>query len=405
MDTLSHPRQRLVVVGNGMAGVRAIEEVITRAPHQFDITVFGAEPIGSYNRILLSPMLAGEAKFADIMTHDPAWYADRGIELIAGEAVTAIDRVTRTVHGVDGTTRGYDVLLLATGSNPVMLPISGAGLPGVFSFRNVADVEAIRAACRPGGHAVVVGGGLLGLEAAHGLHRNGMDVTVVHLMARLMERQLDGMSADLLARNIEARGISVLTAASTAALLGEERVSGVELADGRTIPAEIVVMAAGVRPNIALARAAGLDCVRGVCVDDAMRTSDPSIYAIGECAEHHGLVVGLVAPIWDMARVFAQHIAGDCDVQYAAPVVGTHLKVSGVDTYSAGDFLGDDETHAISFRDTARGVHRRLILREDRLIGIAMVGDARDSAWYFDLLRRGADVSTMRDTLAFGSVA
>lgn len=403
MNMFSRVRRRLVVVGNGMAGMRAIEEVLARAPGQFDIAVFGAEPHGSYNRNLLSPVLAGEARFADIVTHNAAWYADNGIELIAGEAVVEIDRVAHMVRGERGTMRGYDVLLLATGSDAVILPIPGAGLPGVFSFRDIGDVEAMRSACRTGGLAVVIGGGLLGLEAAHGLHRNGMDVTVVHLMPSLMERQLDGMSASLLAQAIEARGITVLTTASTAAVLGDGRVAGVALTDGRTIPADIVVMAAGVRPNIALARSANLDCGRGVRVDDAMRTSDPSIYAIGECAEHRGIVAGLVAPIWDMARVFAQHVAGDFAAQYTAAVVGTQLKVSGIDTYSAGDFLGDDTSEAVVFRDIAHGVHRRLVLRDDRLVGITMVGDARDSGWYFDLLRRGIDVSTMRDTLAFGA--
>ena len=405
MNMLSRLRRRLIVVGNGMAGARALEEVLAYAPGQFDITVFGAEPHGSYNRIMLSPVLAGETRFADIVMHDAAWYADNGIELISGEAVTGIDRTARIVHGARGTTRSYDVLLLATGSAPVMLPVPGAELPGVFSFRDIADVLAMRQACRAGGRAVVIGGGLLGLEAAHGLHRNGMEVTVVHLMPDLMERQLDGMSAALLAQSIEARGITVLTTASTTALAGEDRVTGVVLADGRTIPAEIVVMAAGVRPNILLPRSAGLECGRGVRVNDTMCTSDPSIYAIGECVEHRGIVVGLVAPIWGMAKTFAQHIAGDPDARYTASAVGTHLKVSGIDTYSAGDFIGDDASEAISFRDIAHGVHRRLVLRDDRLVGIAMVGDARDSGWYFDLLRRGTDVSTMRDTLAFGMAA
>lgn len=405
MNMLSRLRRRLVVVGNGMAGARALEEVLAHAPGRFDITVFGAEPHGSYNRIMLSSVLAGETRFADIVTHDAAWYADNDIELIAGEAVAGIDRTTRMVHGACGTTRSYDVLLLATGSVPAMLPVPGAELPGVFSFRDIADVLSMRQSCRAGGRAVVIGGGLLGLEAAHGLHRNDMDVTVVHLMPSLMERQLDGMSAALLAQAIEARGITVLTTASTTALAGEERVTGVVLVDGSTIPAEIVVMAAGVRPNILLPRSAGLECGRGVRVNDTMCTSDPSIYAIGECVEHRGIVVGLVAPIWGMAKTFAQHIAGDPDARYTASAVGTHLKVSGIDTYSAGDFIGDDASEAISFRDIAHGVHRRLVLRDDRLVGIAMVGDARDSGWYFDLLRRGTDVSTMRDTLAFGMAA
>jgi nitrite reductase (NADH) large subunit len=402
MNMLSRPRRRLVVIGNGMAGVRAVEEVLARAPGAFDVTVFGAEPHGNYNRIMLSPVLAGEARFADIVTHDIAWYAANNIDLVAGEAAVEIDRGARVVRGEHGTTRGYDLLLLATGSDPVMLPIPGACLPGVVSFRSIADVEAMRAACRPGGQAVVIGGGLLGLEAAHGLRRNGMAVTVVHLMPSLMERQLDAVSAGLLANALQARGITVLTGASTRALLGDACVRGVALADGREIPADLIVMAAGVRPSIALARAAGLDCGRGVRVDAAMRTSDPAIFAIGECAEHGGQVVGLVAPIWDMARVCAEHIAGDTDARYAPAAVGTHLKVTGIDTYSAGEFLGDATTEAIAFRDPSRGVHKRLVLRGDRLVGVAMVGDARDAGWYFDLLRRGTDVAALRDGLVFG---
>jgi len=275
---------------------------------------------------------------------------------------------------------------------------------------------------------VVIGGGLLGLEAAYGLRRNGMNVTVVHLKPSLMERQLDAVSAGLLAQALRTRGITVLTGASTSAVLGDDRVRGVALTEGcgaespegrgaespegrgvgflrREIPADLVVVAAGVRPNVALARAAGLDCGRGVQVDAAMRTSDPAIFAIGECAEHRGQSVGLVAPIWDMARVCAEQIAGDATSRYLPGVVGTHLKVTGIDTFSAGDFLGDASTEAIVFRDLSRGVHKRLVLRGDRLVGVATVGDARDAGWYFDLLRRGANVAGMRDALAFGPAA
>jgi nitrite reductase (NADH) large subunit len=402
MNMLSPVRPRLVVVGNGMAGARALEEILARAPGRFDITVFGAEPHGSYNRIMLSPVLAGEASFADIVTHDTGWYVANGIRLVAGEAVVEIDRTARTVRGEHGTTCGYDALLLATGSDPVILPIPGANLPGVLSFRSIADVASMREACRPGGRAVVIGGGLLGLEAAHGLCRNGMAVTVLHLMPSLMERQLDAVSAGLLSRVLVARGIVVLTQASTRAILGDECVQAVALADGREIPADLVVMATGVRPNIALARACGLACGRGVQVDDGMRTSDPSVFAIGECAEHAGQVVGLVAPIWDMARVCADQIAGQVTARYAPGAVGTHLKVSGVDTYSAGDFLGDAAAEAIVFSDLSQGVHKRLVLRGNRLVGVAMVGDAGDAGWYFDLLRRGADISAMRAALPFG---
>jgi nitrite reductase (NADH) large subunit len=285
MNMIAPRRTRLVLVGNGMAGVRALEEIIQRAPHSFTISVFGAEPHGNYNRIMLSPVLAGEKTFEAITTHSREWYQQNGIELIAGEVVVGIDREARTVTGAQGTTRPYDVLVLATGSNPVIIPLPGHQLPGVIGFRDIADVQTMLAASRSGRHAVVIGGGLLGLEAANGLARNGMDTTVLHIMPTLMERQLDPVSADLLKGDLERRGMRVITEANTKVILGEDRVTGVRLADGTELAADIVVMAAGIRPNIALAKAAGLDCGRGIQVDDGMRTSDPAIYAVGECGE------------------------------------------------------------------------------------------------------------------------
>lgn len=399
---LSAPRRRLVLIGNGMAGIRALEEIIARAPTAFAITVFGAEPHGNYNRIMLSPVLAGEKTFAEIVTHDRGWYATNGIELIAGEPVVAIDRAARTVQGEHGTMRPYDVLLLATGSNPVMLPLPGAQLPGVISFRDIGDVDTMLAACEAGGSAVVIGGGLLGLEAANGLKRGGMDVTVLHIMPTLMERQLDPISAGLLADDLRARGLAVLNEANTRAIHGVDRVRAVELADGRMLAADLVVMAVGIRPNTTLAKAAGLACGRGVQVDDAMRTSDPRVYAVGECIEHRGQVFGLVAPLWDMAKVCADNITGAADAAYEPGVTGTRLKVTGIDMFSAGLFLGDEGTEEIVFRDVARGVHKRLVLRHDRLVGAVLYGEARDGGWYFDLIRQATDVAAMRDMLVFG---
>ena len=395
-------RPRLVVVGTGMAGVRVVEEVLARDPGRFDITVFGAEPHGGYNRIMLSPVLAGELQFADIVTHDAAWYAARGVELLSGEAASQVDTGSRIVRGERGTVREYAALVLATGSDPVMLPVPGADLPGVIGFRDIADVRAMRDACRPDGRAVVIGGGLLGLEAAHGLRRNGMDVTVLHLLPSLMERQLDPVSAGLLARAMGARGVCVRTEAATLAVLGTDRVRAVALADGSEIAADLVVMATGVRPRTALAAAAGLRFGRGIEVDDAMRSSDPRVFAVGECAEHRGEIVGLVAPAWEMARVCAEQIAGGLTSRYVPKASGTRLKVTGIDTFSAGDFLGGPDTEAIVFRDPSRGVHKRLVLRDNRLVGVAMVGDARDCGWHLDLLTRGTDVSAMRDNLIFG---
>ncbi len=393
---------RLILIGNGMAGVRALEEILTRAPHAFSITVFGSEPHGNYNRIMLSPVLAGEKTFEAITTHPRAWYEENGIELIAGEAVVAIDRDARTVTGAIGTTRGYDVLLLATGSNPVVIPVPGHSLPGVISFRDIADVDTMLAASQSGKHAVVIGGGLLGLEAANGLARNGMYTTVLHLMPTLMERQLDPVSAELLKADLGGRGMTVMTDANTKAILGTDQVTGVELVDGTTLAADLVVMAVGIRPNLALAKAAGLACGRGVQVDDGMRTSDPAIYAVGECVEHRGAVFGLVAPLYEMAKIAADRITHTADNDYLPAVTGTRLKVTGIDMFSAGDFIGDDTTDDVVFRDAARGVHKKLVIRDDILIGAVLYGDARDSAWYFDLIRNGTDISALRDSLVFG---
>ena len=395
-------RRRLVLAGNGMAGVRALEEIVSRAPHSFSITVFGAEPHGNYNRIMLSPVLAGEKTFADIVTHDHAWYEQNGIELIAGEAATAIDRDNRVVTGANGTMRPYDVLILATGSNPVIIPFPGHDLPGVIAFRDIADVGTMLAASRTHRHAVVIGGGLLGLEAANGLARNGMDTTVLHLMPTLMERQLDPVSAGLLKTELTRRGMTVLTEANTKAIHGAGKVEAVELTDGRMLKADLVVMAVGIRPNTALAKSSGLDVGRGVQVDDGMRTSDPAIYAVGECVEHRGAVFGLVAPLFDMAKILADRVTNTAESAYNPAVTGTRLKVTGIDMFSAGDFTGDDTTDAIVFRDASRGVHKHLVVREDRLIGAVLYGDARDSAWYFDLIRDRTDISAIRDVLVFG---
>ena len=402
MNMISKSRRRLVLAGNGMAGVRALEEIFARAPHEFAVTVFGAEPHGNYNRIMLSPVLAGEKTFADIVTHDRAWYEQNGIELIAGEAVTAIDRENRVVTGEHGTARPYDVLILATGSNPLIIPVPGHKLPGVIAFRDIADVGTMLEASKTHNHAVVIGGGLLGLEAANGLARNGMDTTVLHLMPTLMERQLDPISANLLKADLGKRGMTVLTEANTKQILGADRVEAVELNDGRVLKADLVVMAVGIRPNTALAKEAGLDVGRGIKVDDGMRTSDPAIFAVGECIEHRGAVFGLVAPIWDMTKVLADHVTGAAESAYVPAVSGTRLKVTGIDMFSAGDFTGDDTSEEIVFRDAARGVHKHLVVRDNKLIGAVLYGDAGDSGWYFDHIRQGNDISDIRDTLVFG---
>lgn len=395
------PHEHLVVIGNGMAGCRAVEELIARDPHRYRVTIFGAEPHVNYNRIMLSPVLAGEKTFDEIVINDRAWYAGNGIELIASDPVEAIDCAAKTVTARSGRTLSYDRLLIATGSDPFIIPVPGNDLPGVISFRDMADVDHMLAAAGKGGDAVVIGGGLLGLEAAHGLSLRGMKVTVIHLMPTLMERQLDEAAGWLLKSALEARGQTILTEAHTAAILGETCVEGVALKDGTVIPASLVVMAVGIRPSVALARAAGLDVGRGIRVDDHMVTSDPAILAVGECVEHDGNVYGLVAPLWEMCRALADGLT-ERHSGYRGSVTSTKLKVSGIDVFSAGDFSGGDGAEDIVLRDASRGIYKRVVVKDDRVVGAVLYGDTADGGWYFDLLRQQADVSAMRDMLIFG---
>ena len=395
--------ERLVIIGNGMAGCRIAEEILAREPGRWDITIFGAEPRVNYNRIMLSPVLAGEKAFDDIVINDEAWYRDNAIALHAGRPAATIDRAARTVLTADGLSVPYDRLILANGSDPIRLPLPGADLKGVVTFRDLDDVNAMVEAADAGGEAVVIGGGLLGLEAAYGLARRGMKASVVHLADVLMERQLDSAAGYLLTEALSARGVETHLAAQSEEILGQDgKVAGLKLKDGRVLPCSLLVMAVGIRPNTALAKAAGLAVGRGVVVDDQMRTSDPHIFAVGECAEHRGVAYGLVAPIWDMCRTLAAALAGDEAAAYEGSVLSTRLKVSGVDVFSAGEFAGGEGCEDVVFRDAGRGVYKRLVLREGRLAGAVMFGDAVDGNWYFDLMRSGADVTDIRETLVFG---
>ncbi|MDD3761868.1 MAG: FAD-dependent oxidoreductase [Nevskiales bacterium] len=402
-DTFGPPPARLVVVGNGMAGMRTVEELLALDPTRYRITVFGAEPHGNYNRILLSPMLAGEMSVEDIMLNPPQWYADQGITLHAGDPVVAIDRQRRTVRSASGLEVPYDRLLLATGSSPFILPLPGADLPGVVSFREIGDVETMLAASRDGGKAVVIGGGLLGLEAANGLMRRGMDVTVVHVMDSLMERQLDKPSGALLRKALERRGIRVLLEARTESIIGTDHVTGLRFADGTEIEAGLVVMAVGIRPNITLAQAAGLHCERAIVVDDTLQTlSDPRIYAVGECVQHRRATFGLVAPIWEQAKVCAAHLAGAGHRHYVQQATSTKLKVTGIDLFSAGEIVGGPDTEDLVFRDPRRGAYKRLVLRDARIVGIVLYGDVGDGPWYYELMQSRQDVRALRSRLLFG---
>ena len=396
-------KSRLVLVGNGMAGVRTLEELLKIAPDLHEITVFGAEPHPNYNRILLSPVLAGEQTLEQIVLNPLDWYREHGITLHLGKAVTAVDRTRRIVRTADGTEAVYDRLLLATGSTPVILPLPGKGLDGVIGYRDIADTQAMIDAATTHRHAVVIGGGLLGLEAANGLRARGMEVTVLHLMPWLMERQLDETAARLLQQSLEARGLRFELQAQTEALIGEGRVRAVRLKDGRELPADLVVMAAGIRPNTALAERIGLHCQRGIAVTDTLQTvTDPRIYAVGECAAHRGVAYGLVAPLFEQAKVCATHLAQFGIGRYTGSQTSTKLKVTGVDLFSAGNFGGGPGTEEIVLSDPFGGVYKKLVLQGDRLVGACLYGDTVDGSWYFKLLREGRSVSDLRDKLMFG---
>ncbi len=395
--------EKLVVIGNGMAAGRVLDHLFETAPGRYAVTVFGAEPRVNYNRILLSPVLSGEKSFEDIVTHDDAWYAANSVELRKGVNVVAIDRTAKTVTDATGAVTSYDKLLVATGSNPFIIPVPGVNLPGVVTYRDLDDVNAMLSAAEKGGHAVVIGGGLLGLEAAAGLAMRGMKVSVVHLMPTLMERQLDAAAGYLLQGAMEARGVNVITKANTKAIFEQDgRAAGVLLEDGRKLPADLVVMAVGIRPNAALGRDAGLAVNRGIVVDDEMRTSDPDVFAVGECVEHRGQCYGLVAPLFEMAKVIAARLTDDPAPRYEGSFLSTKLKVTGVDLFSAGDFADAPDRDEIVLRDASRGVYKRLVLKDNTLIGAVMYGDTADGSYFFELVKSGEDVSDIRDTLIFG---
>ena len=400
--SMHEQKERLVLIGNGMAGVRTLEELLALAPDAYQITVFGAEPHGNYNRILLSPVLAAEKTLDQIMLNEEHWYRERGITLHTGKAVVEIDRRTRTVTAADGTSTGYDRLILATGSHPFMIPVPGTGLDGVVAFRDIADVDAMIAAARTRKHAVVIGGGLLGLEAANGLQRQGMEVTVVHLHETLMERQLDATAGTMLQEALARRGVNFLMGRQTEAILGEDRVSAVRFDDGLEVVAELVVMAVGIRPNADLARSAGLHCDRGIVVNDTLQTYDPRIYAVGECVQHRGQVYGLVAPLFEQAKVCANHLARIGTSRYLGSMTSTKLKVTDIDLFSAGDFHRAEHCEEMVFQDAGRGVYKKLVLQDNRIRGAVLYGDAMDGAWYYQLMRDGTDVGALREQLLFG---
>jgi nitrite reductase (NADH) large subunit len=394
--------EKLVIIGNGMAPGRMLEHLLEASPDRYQVTIFNAEPRVNYDRIMLSPVLSGEKDYEQIIIHGDGWYVRNGITLYKGHKIEKIDRAEKTVTSSLGVTQSYDKLVIATGSNPLVIPVPGHDLAGVLSYRDLDDVNAMLLAAQSRAKAVVIGGGLLGLEAAAGLQAQGMDVTVVHLMPTLMERQLDPAAGYLLQKALEERGIRVLTRANTKAIRGNGRVEAVELADGTVIPATLVIMAAGIRPNAQLAKEAGLTVNRGIVVDLGMQTSDPDILSLGECAEVGGHVYGLVAPLYEMARVAAARLGGDASAAFVHNDTPTKLKVTGIDVYSLGDFADGEDREEIVLRDAAAGVYKRVVLKDNRIIGTVLFGEVADGAWFNDLKRKSANISEMRETLIFG---
>lgn len=400
---------KLVMVGNGMAGVRTLEELLKIAPDLYDITVFGAEPHPNYNRIMLSPVLAGEQTLDEIILNDWSWYTDHHIALHTGFTVNEVDRVRRVVSATnsagDVVTAEYDRLILATGSNPFILPVPGKDLAGVLAYRDIADTQAMIDAAATYQHAVVIGGGLLGLEAANGLMKRGMTVSVVHVGNTLMERQLDDVAGRMLQQTLQERGMNFLLNAQTQELVGgaDGRVTAVKFKDGRTVPADLVVMTVGVRPNTALAEKMRLHVNRGIVVSDTLQTiTDARIYAVGECAAHRGVAYGLVAPLFEQGKVLANHLAEMGIDRYQGSQTSTKLKVTGIDLFSAGDFQGDEHTEEIVMSDPMTGMYKKLVIKDNKLVGACLYGDTVDGSWYFELLREGRAVEEIRDQLMFG---
>lgn len=401
-------KEKLVLVGNGMAGVRALEELFKhnvadeKGSDQYDITVIGAEPHPNYNRIMLSPVLAGEQTIDDIILNSLEWYEENNIELVTGDAAIEISRIKKAVITESGKEFPYDRLLIATGSNPFIIPIPGADKEGVLGFRDIYDVETMKQAAKDYKKAVVIGGGLLGLEAANGLMKQGMDVTVVHLLDSLMERQLDKPASSLLKASLEQRGMTFMMEASTAEIVGDKRVSGVKFADGSELEADLVVMAVGIRPNFELAKKAGIHCERGIVVNDTMQTFDPIVYAVGECVQHRNECYGLVAPLFEQAKVAANHLARVGSTRYIGSLTSTKLKVTGIDLFSAGEFNEAEGDEVLQIQDVASGIYKKLVIKDNVIKGAVMFGDTMDGTWYFSLMRDATNIADFRKTILFG---
>lgn len=397
-------KPRLVLIGNGMAGIRTLEELLNIAPGKYSISVVGEENHFNYNRIMLSPVLAGEKQVDQIILNNEEWYQRNDIFLFKGEKAIRIDRARRLVHMASGLSLPYDKLVLATGSKPAVLPVPGNQLNHILTFREIRDVNRMLQLSKSLRHVAVVGGGLLGLEAANGLRQQGMEVTVVHASDFLLNKQLDETAARLLQQTLEAKGIRFCLNARTSAFHGDGQgnVKCIAFNDGRTLDVDMVVTATGITPNVELANNSGLQCNNGILVNDTLQTFDPSIYAVGECVQHRGRLFGLVAPLYDQARVCANHLAEMGIARYVQKPEATQLKITGINAFSAGDFLGQEDSECITFHDHDQDHYRKLVIQNGRLTGAILYGDTQDGAWFFDLIQQQADIRAWRDRLIFG---
>tara|TARA_R110002096_G_scaffold118489_4_gene256614 strand:+ start:20248 stop:21498 length:1251 start_codon:yes stop_codon:yes gene_type:complete len=400
---MSIKKQKLILIGNGMAGSRFLEKLCAQDTCPYDVTVFGSEAHGGYNRILLSPLLSGEQTLEDIITHPLEWYETHNISLNKGKTIVTIDRDKKQIFDSNGDIYEYDKLVIATGSNPFIPPIPGHELNGIHTYRTIEDVSTMLDLCKTGTNAVVIGGGLLGLEAAYGLNTRGMDVTVLHLQSILMENQLDATASENLTSSLEDQGLSIKTEASTQCFNGTDNIESVQLIDGTIIPADLVVIAVGIRPNITLAQSSGLDCERGLLVNDQLQTSDPDIFALGECVQHRQTTYGLVAPLYEQAAICADYLSGNKDVCYVGSITATGLKVTGVHLFSAGQFLEDDNCKVIKLIDAKKAIYRKLVIKSNVLVGALLYGDISGSLWYQQLIQSKQDITPFKEIIMFGS--
>ncbi len=393
--------KKLILIGAGMVGMRFIENSLKISPDKYDIQVFNKEPTAGYNRIMLSPVLAGEKSIPDIITHDKAWFIEHGVELFDNTEITMVNKKKQIVTTATGKNYSYDVLVVATGSAAFILPVDGTHLPSVVTFRDINDVDLMLAAAKEKHKAIVIGGGLLGLEAANGLMAQGMDVTVVHASDILMNVQMDAVAGNLLQKSLQANGMKFVMSARTTAILGDTDVTGVGFADGTELATDLVVMAVGIRPSVALAKKIGLEVNNAIIVNDQLETSADSIYALGECVEHRGQLYGLVAPLFEQAEVLAQHLA-DKPAAYQGSFISTKLKVTGISLFSAGEFQDSKATESLVYEDLTHGIYRKVVLKDNKIQGAIMFGDVSGSNWIFDNLISQEDMSSYRDTLVFG---